>query len=400
MAGNNPKLLIGIETLLPGGAETFVIRLSNALSSKFEVTLFVVCGQKVDSRLLNGQTDKFRLKGCTFPFEFFLRKMDGLLLRIGIDFSVRDWLVIRRLRNIVKRERFTILHSNQYKVDYLVFQANKTLHITHLTTIHGDYLNFWQQSKRGTLRILNFESKAVELLSHIGGIVYISDHQLNFFISEWKLFFTDRRVVKIYNGIELTLSDSDSTASPDFKKEEFVFGMVARGIREKGWEIAIKSFISVYTPGAQLVLVGNGEYLDYLKSIYQHPAIYFVGYSADPIEWIRLFDVGLLPSTFASESLPTSIIEYLMMGKPVIASDKGEIRNMLEREDGCSGIVLEVHENAIVQSDLIRAMESLMHSPELRRKMAVCATRHAAAFSLQECVDSYLSFYRLLTTKD
>src|SRR6185437_13149544 len=89
--------------------------------------------------------------------------------------------------------------------------------------------------------------------------------------------------------------------------------------------------LQLNTEKAHLVLVGESTYLQTLKNNFaQHQTIHFIGESKNPLEWVNIFDVGLLPSTYASESLPTVVIEYLCCNKPVIASDAGEIVNMIQ----------------------------------------------------------------------
>ncbi len=395
-----PKIIIGIETLLPGGAESFVIRLANALLPHFDVYVVVLRGNLVDVRIEGTLSKAVNLIRINFPFDSIISKFDSFILKFNIDISIRNYLAVKFTNRFLAKTKFALLHTNQFKVDFIFCKANKKLRIAHLTTIHGDYLNFYESNKRRNVSIIGFERKAKTVLNQMNGIAYISDHQLNFFLSTLTLNHISSKTRKIYNGVDLALHVPALPASNNFVKKDFVFGMVARGVKEKGWEAAIKAFIQIYTPGLQLVLVGESPYLNNLRVLYQHPEIYFVGYATQPLSWINLFDVGLLPSTFASESLPTSIIEYLAMGKPVIASDKGEIRNMLERDGGRAGVVLEVVGNSIDQTKLAKAMSTLVVDEVLYESMATKAKQNAEAFTLQQSVNSYLDFYKYLTTTD
>jgi glycosyltransferase involved in cell wall biosynthesis len=395
-----PKILIGIETLLPGGAELFAIRLANSLSFKYDITLFVVFGDRIESRLIHGKKNNFKLEFFNHPLKFFITKLDGLLFRLRIDFSLRNLLVKNFLWNLIEKEKFDILHSNQFKVDYLFFNANQEFQIPQITTIHGDYINFHEQLKGGKLRVLNFEWKAKSTLTALNGIVYISDHQIIFLRDVLSIAELEKKSRKIYNGFEL---EPDSILEKQSENQDsiFTFGMVARGIPEKGWEIAIQAFLQLDRTDTRLILVGESEYLNQLKTTYRDNRILFAGYSVNPLEWIEKFDVGLLPTTFSSESLPTSIIEYLAMGKPVIASDKGEIGRMLEQKGAYAGILLKVKNDAIEQSDLSAAMKQLVDNKAMYNEMKGHAKSHAGAFSMKKCIESYIEFYEALqvTTK-
>jgi len=388
---DKPKLLIGIETLLSGGAESFVLRLANSLSNKYDVSLFVVFGNRIDERLLVRQENHFRLIKFTLPLEFFVTKLDGLLLRLKIDYSLRNFFVINRLKRIIRHERYSILHSNQFKVDLVFYLANQGFKIPHITTIHGDYITFSRQNKERRLRILNYKAKATCVLLGIDGVAYISDHQLDFLKNEFDLIDLDRKSKKIYNGI--TLPAGISTSPVVSKSKPFVFGMVARGIPEKGWESAIKAFMQLAAQDCHLVLVGESEYLKELERKYKNSCIKFAGYTSDPLNTINDFDVGLLPSTFTSESLPTTVIEYLAMGKPVIATDIGEIGNMLNQNGCISGFLLPLRHGTIDVTLFANSMMELKENAGLYASYSANASVNAKTFDINLCASSYSRFY-------
>lgn len=386
-----PEILLGVETLQPGGAEAFVLRLANGLASHYHVRIFVVYGDKIDQRFISRQKPRFDLEAFSIPFDWFIRKADSLLSRLRIDFGLRDFFVRARLRKILSRGSVTVLHSHQFKVDYVFCQANSRYNIPHFTTIHGDYINFYQRIKKGTLNILNFPAKVSMVLSQLNGIAYISDHQLQFMSREFGAHDLDKKVHKIYNGLESHIPGHDAALA--FTKKNFVFGMVARAIPEKGWECAIQAFLQLGGSGNQLVLVGEGEYLDTLKQKYDHPEIYFVGYSNNPMQWISHFDVGLLPTTFPSESLPTTVIEYLMMGKPVVATEVGEIRNMINQHGTSSGILLSATDGKVSVNECAGAMRKLLDDKRMYNELSLAAKEHAKAFDMEQCIVKYLNLY-------
>jgi glycosyltransferase involved in cell wall biosynthesis len=391
-----PKLLIGIETLFSGGAESFVVNLANSLSNRYDVSLFVVFGSKIDDRLLLRQRNDFKIIKCKAPLDLFLVKLDGLLLRLKIDYSFRDAFVIARLKKIIAHGKYQILHSNQFKVDWVFYLSNLRSKIPHITTIHGDYISFHKQSIAGQLRILNFEWKAKRVLSGITGVVYISSNQLDFVRKAWNLADLDRKSRKIYNGIGLP---SVAVNSKESQRKGFVFGMVARGIPDKGWESAIQAFLQLSAPDCRLMLFGESEYLTGLASKYKHEHIVFAGYTSAPLKSIESIDVGLLPTTFASESLPTTVIEYLAMGKPVIATDVGEIRNMLDQNGRISGFIIPVGQGSLNTTLVSNAMHELRVNHELYLDFSRNARMNAKTFDIDRCSSDYSEFYKSLLIK-
>ena len=52
--------------------------------------------------------------------------------------------------------------------------------------------------------------------------------------------------------------------------------------------------------------------------------------------------MGIMLTKFKSESFPLTIVDCLFAGKPYIASDVGDIRNMLTTSVGVAGEVIEL----------------------------------------------------------
>jgi glycosyltransferase involved in cell wall biosynthesis len=52
--------------------------------------------------------------------------------------------------------------------------------------------------------------------------------------------------------------------------------------------------------------------------------------------------MGIMLTKFKSESFPLTIVDCLFAGRPYIASDVGDIRNMLTTVDGVAGEVIEL----------------------------------------------------------
>ena len=58
----------------------------------------------------------------------------------------------------------------------------------------------------------------------------------------------------IYNGLTVEEAPPRSKTELGLSENVFVFGMVARGIREKGWEFAISAFNKLENQDVHLVL--------------------------------------------------------------------------------------------------------------------------------------------------
>jgi glycosyltransferase involved in cell wall biosynthesis len=173
--------------------------------------------------------------------------------------------------------------------------------------------------------------------------------------------------------------------------------MVARGIAEKGWAEAIAAFQQarqLTERRIELRLVGDGpalrELIDSLRPE-DLDCVEEVGYVPDAAPEIARCAVGLLPTYYAAESLPCSIVEYLASGCPVIATGIAGIPEMLASPAGSAGIIVPLDSmtgRADVR-ELAKAMAALADDPALHRSLAERALLAARKFDLDTCVESY-----------
>jgi glycosyltransferase involved in cell wall biosynthesis len=180
----------------------------------------------------------------------------------------------------------------------------------------------------------------------------------------------------------------------------FVFGMVARGIPEKGWSEAVRAFAAVRrTEGdrVRLVLVGEGPAIDELRrsgACGAGSGVELAGFREDVEDLIAGFDVGVLPTYYRHESTPNSLVECLAKGKPMIAADTAGIREMLECERGAAGIVVGIdHTGRADVGEIEAAMRRLLNEPELLAEFRQRAALAYRKFDMDQCVDRYIAAF-------
>jgi glycosyltransferase involved in cell wall biosynthesis len=112
----------------------------------------------------------------------------------------------------------------------------------------------------------------------------------------------------------------------------------------------------------------------------------FLGYTRAVQGWYGAFDALLLTS--ANEGSPVVAIEALAAGRPVVATDVGGLRTVVD--DGESGLLAPVGDVAALASGLDR----LAADPGLRTRMgALGATRVHERFSIERMVDDIERLY-------
>jgi glycosyltransferase involved in cell wall biosynthesis len=122
-------------------------------------------------------------------------------------------------------------------------------------------------------------------------------------------------------------------------------------------------------PGTQLLLLGADTDELHAREVRRRAAdlkldqhVCFLGSRKDVPAILNSCDIGVLSS--ASEGLPLSLLEYGLAGLPVVATDVGQCREVLD--DGHCGEVVPSGS----AEHLARALLKLLQSTERRREMA------------------------------
>jgi len=174
------------------------------------------------------------------------------------------------------------------------------------------------------------------------------------------------RVFQIHNGIELgPYLDNHDKASLQIETGAIVITCVAEMHPRKGHKFLIEAFqrLQKEYPMLHLVLVGTGPIEQDLKARYRaNPNLHFLGWRKDIPQILRSTDVFVLPSL--REAFGLSIVEAMASGVPVIATDTGGARDIIE--NGKSGLLAPPGDS----ESLRNALKTLIDNPGQRNDMA------------------------------
>lgn len=396
------KILIAIEDLRTGGAQIFGMRLAQALHERgHQVWIYSHYPSYTNHSLVRQVAPDVPVLGFDalgIPgLEWFSRKVQGLLYRFGKSFPLRESWVKRHLSQTIEALGVQLINTHMIKSDYVATAAGEAARpqVPVVITMHGCYEEFLHKPSQFGVTI-----KSREALRQAAALVYLTKKNLEIFTVPGVRAFDDVPHAQIYNGFDGHFSAAEvlpTRAQLGIGVNDIVFGMVARGIVEKGWQYALNAFEEVSTGhhNAHLILVGNSDYLTGLAAVTESPHVHFVGFAVNPIDWVRLFDVGLLPSYFASESLPNSIAEYLFCGVPVVATRIGEIPQMLEVPgQGLAGMLIEQNGYGLTDpSALTSALRAYLTDPELLDMHKARAMLCFEKFKMSRCIASYEAIF-------
>lgn len=406
------SILIACEDLRVGGVQTFVLRLAQALSGRHQVFLYNHYHDYIATGMVKRLAPSVEVIACQIPdpLDWTIRKADRLLYKLRVNFSIRERLIASHLLQTVKKHKIDVVHSNMFKSDLVVVKALQASGVPVVVTMHGDYESFLATDlgeKAGEF-IHQYRRKVLRITAQARAIVYLTAKNLRVFdvykeAEEYRK--NGLNVRKIYNGFATTPSLEHThicRESLGISTQALVFGMVARGIEEKGWHEAIQAFLLLIkdtSVAGHLILVGESDYLTELKNKYRTKTnIHFVGFSDNATDWITVFDIGLLPTYYSAESLPNSVIEYLYCGKPVISTNVGEIPHMISYGNKKAGSIINLDtQNKANTEELAYAMKAYIDSPALLKEHQSLARLAFQQFNMDGCVAQYTQLFEEVT---
>ena len=384
------NILISTWSLQIGGGEVLAMNLAAELVRRGHfVFIFNQRDTMIDNdlvnRLLPPQVQVLSMAEKPWG-RFWAHKVNALQHRLGLPATFFERYQQAYLMECLSRYRIELISSHATFSDRLCAPVAHRMQLPLVITEHGEYSRFILEGRRDFAAVLQSACRILTVSKYNQQVLQQAVTGLP-------------QVQTIYNGVT---TDSSHNAAEmrhhlSLPDEAFVFGMVARGIADKGWEQAIQAF-KQFRVGmkdkrpVRLVLVGGSEYLNQLQLAYAADKdIVFVGQVPNPDFYIAGFDVGLLPTFFPSEALPLVIIEYMMNGKPVIATRIGGISELLESDRGFAGQLVEL--DAITQTPslalLVQAMHRYYVEPDLYAKHAHNARLASQQFTMQTCTTQY-----------
>jgi len=199
------------------------------------------------------------------------------------------------------------------------------------------------------------------------------------------------RLSVIYNGWDF--SDFRCEAERAIRTEEFSIVCVARLDHKKDHETILKAMKLLQEAGyvnIRLRLVGDGPTRPRLEALTQElqlgERVSFLGVRDDVPDLLRQAHLFVLCTE--REGLPGAVAEAMASGVPVIATDIGPLRELIE--DRRTGLLVPPRN---VQALADRIMWTIEH-PEKARRMAQAARQSVKRYSIEATVTGYEELFR------
>lgn len=205
----------------------------------------------------------------------------------------------------------------------------------------------------------------------------------------------DRGVV-IPNGVNLAeLRD----ATPTRRVRPYVLA-IGRHVRAKGFDVLIDAWATVQRPIPEpidLVVAGDGPEHDALigraRELGLEGSIEFPGF-CDRATTASLF-AGCSAFVLPSRHEPFGIVnlEAMAAGKPIVATDVGGVREIIEA--GVTGLLVPPEDPAALAAALVRVITT----PALAGALGSCGATRSAAFDWSLIAAKYADLYRQVSLR-
>jgi len=308
-----PNVLVSTMGFFPGGAEILPIRLANEFKRRGLSVL-----------LLNAA---------------FNPREDGVRRMLRNDVPVVETSGVEEVRTIIHEFGIEVLNTHQWHIQKYPLKCSDVFDElkTHVASLHG-------MIEHGDAFGVTRDQLARADRS-VGTWVYTADKNIGPFKTLGLYDRTSPRFVKIPNGMEPPAVVPIPRTDLHLPDDAFVLCCVSRAIPDKGWAEMIgvvERARAISERDIRLILVGNGPVYDEYCRTGVPGFVRLAGFNEDSVGHYAASDMGIMLTKFKSESFPLTVVDCLFAGKPYLACDVGDIRNMLTTADGVAGEVIEL----------------------------------------------------------
>ena len=354
-----------IYSLCSGGAERFVVSLSNQLAEEgHDVTICI---------LLSSDGEKY-----TFNRQFINRKVGFHSMNFDPGFSIKKVLALEQYITLVNPD---IVHCHLNVIPYVFRLSLKYRNIRFIHTLHNVAEN---ASGKRYQRNINryFYSKGLVVP------VTISKQCQSSYIK----FYNLPTPTRIDNGCEIPyetpLLENVKLEINSYKMDEdtLVFIHVARFHKQKNQSMLVDAFNELNKRGKNFILLVLGDGFNHGEGAELKAKacekVHFLGLKNNVVDYLSCSDAFCLTSIY--EGLPISLLEAMACGVVPICTNVGGIPDVIE--NGITGYLCPVNTDSYVNI-LERFINNKFNKMNLKEYFE-------KNFSISSCAQKYVEIYK------
>lgn len=360
------KILEIIPQLSSGGAERFVVDLSNELSEKHNISLLTYYAI---------ETNGFYAKDLSSAINVItMNKRKGFSLSLSF-----------KLFSIIVSMKPDVVHMHLTAISYLLLSIFFYRKCKYFMTIHSEADKEAGGFVGSIIRKICFRNKLVVPAA-------ISEESRKSFIEFYgidaPMIFNGRDIPKniiISEDVALEFQKYKKTLSTkvivnlariNVVKRQSLLAKVARRLFDEGYDFSV-------------LMIGNNKNQNLVAEIQacDCPTVYILGERHNPLEYLSLADAYCLCSSY--EGMPISLIEALGIGCIPICTPVGGIKDVVK--DGINGFLTDDLSEDSLYLTLKRFLESSDEDLQIMRKNVLESYR---PYSMTECCEKYEALFQ------
>lgn len=376
------KIVQVIHCCSPGGAEIYIKNLLISMKNqhkKNEYQLWVIYkakelynGNKKSIEFENNFVEELRNNGISVKF---ISKTNGLKNRLKM---------IKKINELYLEFMPDIIHCHLETVTFHIASSLLFRKVKVLETIHNTKINRPKLHKY----FLNYKIKKY---------VSIADSVTD--IIKDKININDKKIIKIYNGIDIEKFSCDrDNFDSDIPKNIVAIGRLTE---QKNHMLLIKSFDNLIKKCEQnnvilpfLNIYGQGDLEKKLKQFVLDnniKNINFMGITSDVPKVLSKNDIYVMSSIY--EGFSISLIEALASGISIICTDVGGNKEIID--NNYTGIIVDRND----QTNMTESMYMLITDSNKRQLFYNNCNENKYKYSINYCSAEHINLYKSVICK-
>ena len=345
---------------------------------------------------VNGMnSDEFRHSICVFSPQF------EAMSKIRSDRKLETFIIKRRFRNdpsvlfrlvrLMRKERPDVVHTRNWGGAEGILAAVLAGVRGIIHAEHGFDYEEIEERARKKRRI--FARRF--LLKMCKKVVVVSKNVQNWLIETVKV--DAGKLIRIHNGCDLMKfhpgREPEKRKELGIRETDIVIGTVGRLKALKNPEASLRAFsdLALSEPRLKLMFVGDGpqkgELIAKAREKNVLDRVIFTGNMKDLAPYYRVMDLFVLSSL--SEQCPKAVVEAMASGLPIVATDVGDVREMLGGDKG--GIVITPRDDYAMAQGIGFFLKNQRSAEE---KGKFVRERAELLFGLDRVIRDYAALYK------
>ncbi len=343
-------------------------------------------------RVINNLTaslnpERFRAILCLFRPGWLQERSESCGIRTFIlpTHGMTDWRWAIQFKRLLRQEQVDLIHAHEFDANVQGAFVAALSGVPLVATVHGKNY-YWERLRRRL---------AYRWVSRRATMVAVSEDLKQFIVE--KVGISSSRVKVLYNGVDV-LPQCDRAEVEKFRKDlglpvsHKIVGVVGNLYPVKGHQYLIDAIPSILKkcPETSFVFAGRGQLEEELRAqvcrLGVKERVIFLGLRQDIPRILGVIDVFVLPSL--SEGLSMAILEAMIVGKPVVATQVGGNPELVL--NGETGFLVPPKDSQALTSSVVTLLTNRQQAAEFSERGKY---RAEGQFSLRTMVRAYESLY-------